>query len=93
MTTSAALIHNDAYDALIITTASGARMHMIDSAETFRAALIVGDEQDLDNWSGDLLDDGVTAEGCGTVIATNDGSVLTVLDANLLEQRREFWRA
>lgn len=90
MATTATLIHNNAYDALIITDANGSRAHYIDGAAAYADALAVGDAQDLDNWSGDLLADGQTAEEIGEVIATNDGTTLTIVDADLLSRRREF---
>jgi hypothetical protein len=90
--TTAKLIHNNAFDALVISNANGHRMHTIDGAETFLSALAVGDAQDLDSWSGDLLPDGTDAEQVGEVIAINDGETLTVLDPTLLEMRREFYR-
>jgi hypothetical protein len=88
------LITNNAYDALIITDAlNGSRLHRFADGDAFREALVVGDHQDIDNWSGEPLDDGVTPEDCGTVLATNDGVTLTIVDERLLDRRREFWGA
>ena len=89
MATIATLIHTNAYDAFVITDSNGSRVHYIDSAETFLDALAVGDEQDLDNWSGSLIEGADPAE-IGEVIATNDGTKVTVVDADLLSRRREF---
>jgi hypothetical protein len=88
------LISNNAYDGLVITDAlNGSRLHRFADGEAFREALVVGDKQDIDNWSGESLDDGVTPEDCGTVLATNDGEKLTIVDERLLDRRREFWSA
>ena len=91
--TIAHLISNNGYTALIITDANGSRMHMIGDGPTMRCAITTGDDQDLDNWSGDILDDGVSPEDCGDVIAINDGTTLTVLDDDKLAERIAFFGA
>ena len=93
MTTTATLIHNNAYDALIIEDANGKRVHYIDSAATFLDALATGAAQDLDNWSGDLLTDDANATEMGDVIAINDGVRLNVVAADMLARRRDFHAA
>lgn len=87
MKTIATLIHNNAFDAVVLTDNHGNRIRIIDSAETFAKALKTGDDQDLANWSGDLLDEGVTAQDCGDIMAINTGDALLILNDALLKHR------
>jgi hypothetical protein len=91
--TKLSITTNNAYDAVIIEDANGVRMHIIGELATFLDALKTGDDQDIDNWSGELMDDDATAESAGEIIAINDGATLTIVDADLLSRRREFWGA
>lgn len=89
--TTAYLTTNNAYDAFVIIDANGLRFHTIPDARTFAEALMTGDNQDIDNWSGEWLVESENPEDVGTVIATNDGTKCVVVNARLLKQRAEFW--
>ena len=84
------LITNNGFDAFVINDGTGARMHRIGDAQTFRETLRTGSEQDLTNWSGDDLGMDARPEGIGTVIAVNDGFRVRVLDDALLIDRANF---
>ena len=85
------LTTNNAYDAfVIIDDFNGMRWHQIDSLETFLAAMAVGDNQSLENWSGAAMD-GDNPSDVGDVIAVNDGDRCVATDIKLLSQRCEFW--
>ncbi len=87
-------VHNNGFDAVVVGSPDrGYTMVEVDGAAVFRDAMLTGDGQDLHNWSGETLDDGVTPEDVGAVLAINDGEALTVLDAAALDRRREFFRA
>ncbi|WP_140886538.1 hypothetical protein [Muricoccus nepalensis] len=86
------LVTNCGYDALIITDMGGSRLHTINSPEAFRAALMVGTEQDLGRWDGRLMNEAFDPQHAGNVLAVNDGTKLTVVDEEKLAARQAFWR-
>lgn len=74
--TTLTLVSNNGYSAVVI--ARNGYTSMIDLAENdtvLRDFLAIGGAQDVDNWSGSLLDDGTSAEDVGEVVAINDGVV------------------
>lgn len=85
------LTTNNAYDSFVIVENEEViTCHTIDGEQSFRDALLVGNEQDLSNWSSDTNDVSKPSD-VGDVIAINDGEKLTILNERLFEQRRAFW--
>lgn len=92
-TTSSGLtiITNNAFDTVLVRNATGTWAHTIAGAQFWQDALTVGDDQDIDNWSGDAVEDGMTAADFGDIVATNDGTTLTVVDEDLFAERNRFY--
>jgi len=86
------LTTNNGYDGFLVTGSDGCtRFFKFVWGGEFADALKTGADQDLDDWSGVVADDGAVPEDYGTVIAVNDGEAVTVADPMLFAQRAECW--